>query len=72
MKTTDRRTKFKEERYLSADDVFAVNTVGIFYAKGKFKASLKREIKSTEVGINNVNWALLHFRTPSIVIDDSS
>ena len=44
MKTTDRGKRFKEERYLSADDVFAVNTGRICYVKGKCKASMKRQI----------------------------
>ena len=46
MKTTDRIKRFKEERYLSTDDVFAANTERIFYVKGKCKASMKREIRS--------------------------
>ena len=33
MKTTNRGKRFKEERYLSADDVFAANTEIIFYVK---------------------------------------
>ena len=37
--------RFKEERYLSADDVFAANTERIFYVKGKCKASMKKEIR---------------------------
>ena len=55
MKTTNRGKRFKEERYLSVDDVFAANTERIFYVKGKCKASMKREIRSMEVGINKVN-----------------
>ena len=55
MKTRDRGKRFKEETYLSADDVFAANTERIFYVKGKCKASMKREIRSMEVGINKVN-----------------
>ena len=38
MKTTDCGKRFKEERYLSADGVFAGNTERIFYVKGKCKA----------------------------------
>ena len=37
MKTADRGKRFKEERYLSTDDVFAANTEGIFYVKRKLK-----------------------------------
>ena len=37
MKTTDRGNRFKEERYLSADDVFAPNTERIFYVKENVK-----------------------------------
>ena len=44
MKTTNRGKRFKEERYLSADDAFAANTETIFHVKGKCKASMKREI----------------------------
>ena len=55
MKTTNRGKRFKEERYLSADDFFVANTERIFYVKGKCKASMKREIRSMEVGINKVN-----------------
>ena len=55
MKTTDRGKRFKEEGYLSADDVFAANTERIFYVKRKCKASKKREITSIEVGRNKVN-----------------
>ena len=54
MKTTDREKRFKEERYLSADDVFTANTKRTFYVKGKCKVSMKREIMSMEVGINKV------------------
>ena len=59
IKTTDRGKRFKEERYLSADDVFAANTERIFYVKGKCKASMKREIRSMEVGINKVNCDII-------------
>ena len=59
MKTADRGERFKEERYLSADDVFAAYTVRIFYVKGKCKASMKREIRSMEVGINKVNCDII-------------
>ena len=45
MKTTDHGKRFKEERYLSANDVFAANTERMFYVKGKCKASMKREIR---------------------------
>ena len=31
------------------DDVFVANTERIFYVKGKWKASMKREIRSMEV-----------------------
>ena len=55
MKTTDRGKRFKKERYLFEDDVFAANTEGIFYVKGKCKASMKKEIRSMDVGINKVN-----------------
>ena len=59
MKTTDRGKRFKEEIYLSADDVFAANTERIFCVKGKCKASMKREIRSMEVGINKVNCDII-------------
>ena len=59
MKTTDRGKRFKEERYLSADDPFAANTEIIFYVKGECKASMKREIRSMEVGINKVNCDII-------------
>ena len=48
----DRGKRFKEERYLSAD-VFVANRERIFYVKGKCKASIKRKIRSMEVGINS-------------------
>ena len=51
--------RFKEKRYLSVDDVFAANTERIFYIKGKCKASVKREIRSMEVGINKVNCVII-------------
>ena len=35
MKTTDRGKRFKEERCLSEDDVFAANAERIFYVKEK-------------------------------------
>ena len=59
MKTTDRGKRFKEDRNLSADDVFAANTEKIFNVKGKCKASMKREIRSMEVGINKVNCDII-------------
>ena len=59
MKTTDRIKRFKEERYLSTDDVFAANTERIFYVKGKCKASMKREIRSMEISINKVNYDII-------------
>ena len=59
MKTADRGKRFKEERYLSTDDVFAATTERIFYVKGKCKASVKREIRSMEVGINKVNCDII-------------
>ena len=40
-KTADHGIRFKEERYFSADDVFAANTERLFYVKGKCKASMK-------------------------------
>ena len=52
MKTTDRGKKFKEEKYLSADDFFAVNTERIFYVEGKCKVLMKRGMRSMEVDIN--------------------
>ena len=62
MKTTDRGKRFKEERYLSAYDVFAANTERIFYVlyfKGKRKTSMKREIRSMNVGISKVNFDII-------------
>ena len=55
MKTTNCGKRFKEEGYLSADDVFVANTEIIFFVKGKCKAPMKREIRLMEVGINKVN-----------------
>ena len=51
--------RFKEERYLSADDIFATNTERIFYVKGKCSASIKREKISIEFDINKVNCDLI-------------
>lgn len=51
MNTKDRGGRFKEERYLSADDLFAANKERIFNVKRNCKASLKKEIRSMEVGI---------------------
>ena len=60
MKTTDRGKRFKEERYyLSVGDIFAANTERICYVKGKCKVSMKREIRSMEVGINKVNCDII-------------
>ena len=47
MKTTHRGKR--EEWYLSADDVFAANTGRIFSVEGRFKASMKRKVRSMEV-----------------------
>ena len=55
MKTTDRGERFKEERYLSADDVFAANKGRIFYVKSNCKASVKKEMRSIGVGKNKAN-----------------
>ena len=59
MKTTDRGKRYKEEKYLSADNVFAANTERIFYVKGKCKASMKRKIRSMEVEIKKVNCDII-------------
>ena len=59
MKKTDRGKRFKEERYISGGDIFAANIERIFYVKGKCKASIKREIRSMEVGINKVNCDII-------------
>ena len=59
IKTTACGKRFKEERYFSADYVFAANTERIFYVKGKCKASMKREIRSMKVGINKVNCDII-------------
>ena len=59
METTDRGKRFKEERHLTPDDVFAANTEIIFYVKGKCKASIKMEIRSMEVGMNKVNYDII-------------
>ena len=64
MKTTDRGNGFKEERYLSADNVFPTNTERMFYAKGKCKASMNREIKSMEVGINKASCDIIFAELP--------
>ena len=70
MKTTDCGKRFKEERYLSADGVFAGNTERIFYVKGKCKASIKRQIRSMEVDINKVNFGIT-FTKCSCLADES-
>ena len=59
VKTTDRGKRFKEERCLSEDDVFAANSERIFYVKEKCKASMKRKIRSMEVGINKINGDII-------------
>ena len=59
METTDCGKRFKEERHLTADDVFAANIETMFYVKGKYKASIKMEIRSMEVGINKVNYDII-------------
>ena len=59
MKTIERGKRFKEEKHLSTDDDFAANTERIFQVGGKCKASMKREIKSMEVGINKVNCDII-------------
>ena len=41
------------------DDVFVANTERIFYVKGKWKASMKREIRSMEVGISKVSCDII-------------
>lgn len=51
MNTTHRGGRFKEERYLSADDFFAANKERIFNFKRNCKASPKKEIRLMEVGI---------------------
>ena len=43
MKTTDLGKKSKEERYLSAYDVFAANTEGIFMLKENVKHQWKEK-----------------------------
>ena len=59
MKTKDRGKRFKEERCLSEDDVFAANAERIFYVKEKCKASMKRDIRSMEVGITKINCDII-------------
>ena len=41
MKTTYQEKRFREKKYLSANDVFAANTERIFYVKWKGKTSMK-------------------------------
>lgn len=51
-KTLDRGRKFKEERYLSADNVFTRIADNCFNVKAKCKASMKKEIREVEVSLN--------------------
>ena len=52
-KTLNRGTKFKQERYLSADYIFAKLKGDQFQVKGKCRASMnKREVHNVEVFLN--------------------
>ena len=44
IKTLDRGRKFKNERYITSDSIFAKCDKGIFYVKGLCKASMKKQI----------------------------
>ena len=50
MKTLDRGRKFKGERYVNSDNVFAKNGDQTFSIKWKCKTSTKKEVISSEVG----------------------
>ena len=50
MKTLDHGRKFKEKRYVNSDNVFDKNGDQTFYIKWKCKASMKKEVISSEVG----------------------
>ena len=47
MKSLVKGRKFKEERYLTADDIYTQSDEALFYVKGLCKASMKKEKKST-------------------------
>ena len=42
LKTKDCEKRFKEERYLSANDILVASTEKIFYVKGKCETSMKK------------------------------
>ena len=49
IKTLDRGRKFKNERYITSDSIFKKCDKGIFYVKGLYKASMKKEKRSVAV-----------------------
>ena len=52
IKTLDRRKKFKDERYLSADSIFTSLGRNGFYVKGKCKANMQKEIRNAIVTLD--------------------
>ena len=42
LKTKDCEKRFKEERYLSANDILVASTEKIFYVTGKCETSMKK------------------------------
>jgi len=54
-KTLLRGRKFKEERYLTSDSVFTKVSKNNFRVKCKCKASMKKDIRNVEVGLNRRN-----------------
>ena len=61
MKTLDRGRKFKEERYLSSNDIFAAETINNFVVKGKCKASIKKETRHMQVYVDKLSGCVKIF-----------
>ena len=59
IKTLDRGRKFKNERYITSDSIFAKRCKGIFYVKGLCKASMKKEKRLVTVKSSTITSKVL-------------
>ena len=55
IKTLDRGRKFKEERYISADNIFTSTDSGSFYFQCKCKASMKKDFRKVFIKLSQTN-----------------
>ena len=59
IKTLERRRKFKEERYISADSIYTYLSDELFFVKAKCKASMKKEFRNIEISLSRSNGLVI-------------